>query len=96
MCKTFKADFHLFTYDENPAANPVTAAADGISQAGGVRDKDIDIGYEQDLTLVHAYNANTKISLGWSVFNTEISFQDDRGFTDNSANWGYVMFDVKF
>ena len=66
-----------------------------------------DIGTEMDLQLIHKYNANTKISAGYSVFATRQLFVEQRGISagcgsgvcgsgGSGAEWAYIMFDVKF
>jgi len=82
---TIKADFHWFQTDTLPTT----------AQALNTGTVDEDIGTELDLTLVHKYNANTKIVAGYSVFTADQLFNEQRQTTDD-ADWAYIMFDVKF
>ena len=90
---TLKADWHYFTTAEGIEVNPNFSASTVGSNDGN------ELGSELDLTLVHKYNANTTVSLGWSQFWQEQGFEllnaislGDR----EPAQWAYLMFDVKF
>ena len=54
------------------------------------------------MTLIHKYNANTKIVIGYSNYVTSPGFKilntSANGASEGTddANWAYVMFDVKF
>ena len=54
------------------------------------------------MTLIHKYNANTKVVIGWSNYVTSPSFKllnsNANGANEGTdhANWAYLMFDVKF
>ena len=67
-----------------------------------------DLGTEVDLTLVHKYDANTKIAFGYSHYWTTETFGFVNGgaagnggtvggsdYNDDS-NWAYVQVDTKF
>jgi len=82
---TVKAAYHWFETDT------LTTGAKALS-AGTV---DEDLGTEMDLTIIHKYNANTKIVAGYSVFTADKLFNDQRQSTDD-ADWAWIMFDVKF
>jgi len=86
---TFKADYHWFSTTESASANVTRAVKTG----GGA---DNQLGNELDLTLINKYNANTNISFGFSNYTTTATFRDLRNVLGDGANWGYVMFDVKF
>lgn len=93
-----KADYHLFQTAESIGANnTLTTASQGVTGAGSSK----DLGSEIDLTLVHKYNANTTISAGWSHFWQEEGFEVVNSNASSTANnttadWAYLMFDVKF
>jgi hypothetical protein len=89
-----KADYHYFTTAEGITAN---SAISGSTSTGDGN----ELGSEIDLTLVHKYNANTTISAGWSHFWQEEGFEVVNAAassvnTISSADWAYLMFDVKF
>ena len=83
---TFKADYHWFSTVESASAN----VRNGIGYGGNA------LGNELDLTLINKYNANTNIVFGFSNYTTTATFRDLRNVLGDGANWGYVMFDVKF
>ncbi|MBT3922484.1 MAG: alginate export family protein [Nitrospina sp.] len=87
---TVKADWHKFTTEVDPSSNP---KARSLAVTAGVDD---DLGTELDLSIHHAYNANTKISAGWSRFAAANLFNLQNDVSANSADWAYIMFDVKF
>ncbi len=104
---TVKADYHWFYTAEGAAGNPVVSAGDGslggspgANTAGaGFASSGIDgsdLGQELDITVVHKYNANTKIVLGYSSFFQSSLFHDINNNGGDGADWGYVMFDVTF
>jgi hypothetical protein len=68
---------------------------------------DSDLGTEVDLTVVHKYDANTKIVAGYSHYFTTNTFgQLNCGAagtggacgsnSNDDADWAYVMIDTKF
>ncbi|MCH8157252.1 MAG: alginate export family protein [Nitrospinae bacterium] len=97
---TFKADFHHFMTSTNIGGNVALANAAGYNTVGGNRRLDNDLGSELDLTLVHKYNANTKIVFGYSNYWATQTFAAVNGAAAASgfdaASWGYMMMDVKF
>ena len=92
---TLKADYHWFFTAESVGANTGIAAGVPLGTSN-------DLGTELDMTLIHKYNANTKIVIGYSNYVTSPGFKivnanasgGNEGTDD--ANWAYVMFDVKF
>ena len=102
---TAKADMHWFATavdmdDDNGtsvAAN--TLLNDATSQGNS-------LGSELDLTLVHKYDANTNIQVGWSHYWTTNTFAllnganspaDTTGVNNNqNSTWFYVQADTKF
>jgi len=106
---TFKADFHQFLTDtnlddddSNTLREQLTGAFATTAAGGGTGLSD-DLGQEIDLTLVHKYDANTKIVAGYSHYFTTIT----HGFLNGSGgtigrtamddqDWWYLMFDTKF
>jgi hypothetical protein len=108
---TLKADIHNFRLAESVGGNPSIATRTGIltvcstvgaseeSTCAGSRGLGNEIGSEVDLTLVHKYNANTKLVFGYSTFMAESLYHSVKGSSAGNANtarWAYVMADVKF
>jgi len=106
---TLKADFHNFrtqTDLEGDDADTLIAADAQMdtTMAGN------DLGSELDLTLVHKYDANTKIAVGYSHYWTTGVFGALNGTGATGANgctnainacnddadWAYVQIDTKF
>jgi len=111
---TLKADYHNFAVAESIGGNPGIATRLGLltaptsdpldsSRTLGVSEQrhlGTHLGDEIDLTLVHAYNANTKLTFGYSVFLPETLMHALRGSSAtkglDGAQWAYVMAAVKF
>ena len=103
---TLKADYHHFRTqtDIDGADADTVVAADGSL----VNAMDPDLGSELDVTLVHKYDANTKIVFGISKYWTSYTFATlNRGpgalgntvnaaQSNDDADWGYIMIDTKF
>jgi hypothetical protein len=100
---TFKADLHHFRTAVDIAGNDGDAVA--TTKLGGKMDP--DLGTELDLTLVHKYDSNTKIAVGYSHYWTSTTFSQantgggSNGATAGSnanddADWAYVQIDTKF
>jgi hypothetical protein len=100
---TFKADYHHFRTVVDIAGNDGDAVA--TTKLGGKMDP--DLGTELDLTLVHKYDSNTKIAVGYSHYWTTTTFSQANaggganGATAGSnanddADWAYVQIDTKF
>jgi len=77
----------------------VTGGA-GTNGAGTISNS---LGEEIDVTLVHKYDSNTKIVLGYSVYFTTMThaYLNGSGGTAgrdqaDDQEWGYVMIDTKF
>ncbi len=69
------------------------------TEADPANGADDDLGTELDLALVHKYNANTVISVGYSFFEADDLFRavnNPKDGTDDDADWVYVQLDVKF
>jgi len=95
----FKAAWHYFTTAESITVNTNLSGAN-LPGATSTSDGN-DLGNELDLTIVHKYNANTTISAGWSHFWQEQGFEVVNGAASSTGNpstadWAYLMFDVKF
>jgi len=112
---TLKADYHNFQTAESIGGNPGVATILGLLSAntsgattstmtlGAKQNRGLKnhIGDEIDVTLVHAYNANTKLSFGYSMFMAESLFHVLKGNNSahglaNNAHWAYVQAAVKF
>jgi hypothetical protein len=102
---TAKADMHWFSTavdmdgDNGTSVAANTNLVDATSQGNS-------LGSELDLTLVHKYDANTNIQVGWSHYWTTNTFAllngagspaDTTGVTNNqNSTWFYVQADTKF
>jgi len=109
---TLKVDFHHFeTHTDlgDGDSNTIRANAAGIwaakstTTAGTNANLSNDLGQEIDVTLVHKYDANTKIVAGYSHYwtNQTHSLVNASGGTvgntaDDDQDWMYVMVDTKF
>jgi hypothetical protein len=108
---TLKADLHHFRTATDLTGADVDAIlanlADATTAINGAMDN--DLGTELDLTVVHKYDANTKIVVGYSHYFTTHTFgqlnatdgaggaTDQRGSNSNDdSDWAYVMVDTKF
>jgi len=104
---TFKADWHHFRTqtDLSGADATATIAADATLPSDNTMDE--DLGTEVDLTLVHKYDANTKIAFGYSHYFTTTTFStlntgagslaNNAGSDQNDdASWTYIQIDTKF
>ena len=92
---TLKMDYHYFYTAEGVNASPHVS---DVSNAGAAGNDGSFLGNELDVTAVNKWNANTKVMIGYSNFNSSQAFKRIRsGSTGaNDANWAYVQFDVKF
>ena len=93
---TLKADYHWFGSEVDPSSNATVRAGVNAGTPAIGANTDEDIGQELDVTLVHKYNANTVISAGYSVFNTEQLYDELNSARGHTAQWAYLQFDVKF
>jgi len=103
---TLKADYHHFRTQTDLSGSDADTVIAADGRIGGAMDQ--DLGSELDVTLVHKYDANTKIALGISHYWTSTTFSqlnngggslanDGNDSTGNDdANWGYVQIDTKF
>lgn len=107
----FKIDWHQFLTqtdlegdDSDTIRADSTAGAFNTSHGRGVLGN--DLGQEIDLTLVHKYDANTKIVTGYSHYFTTLTHSllngsaaagDDNTLENNDdQSWFYVMIDTTF
>ena len=92
-----KADFHHFMTAVNPGAQ-ANIYTNGSTALSGASDR--DFGQEIDLTVAHNYNANVKVTAGYSHYWATQTFGDiqSRAKTTGSddADWFYVNTKVKF
>jgi len=99
---TAKADIHFFSTqsDTNDGDTDTVRAADATVNGGTGQ----DLGQELDLTLVHKYDANTKIAVGYSHYWTTQTFGELNSGSgaarsvDNAdgSDWFYIQADTKF
>jgi len=96
---TFKADYHNFRTQTGIDGSDADAT---IANAGGTLTAamDPDMGSELDLTLVHKYDANTKISAGFSHYWSTSTFatihEGDQAGNNEGSDWAYVQVHTKF
>jgi len=104
---TLKADFHIFKTqtDTSDGDSDTMRTNEGtvVSTSTLTTAMDTDLGEELDLTLVHKYDSNTKIVMGYSHYWTTSTFAalNGAGTPSQTANnddsdWMYVMVDTKF
>jgi hypothetical protein len=105
---TAKMDWHHFRTQTDiggAEADTMVAADPTLNDA---TTQDPDLGTEVDLTLVHKYDSNTKISLGYSHYWTTHTFGvlnvcgaacnggTGSGDVNGDSHWTYVQIDTKF
>jgi hypothetical protein len=102
---TLKADIHHFRTQTDISGSDADTVIASDASLGGAMDE--DLGTELDVTLVHKYDANTKIVFGISHYFTTTTFSqlntgagslaNAGGSNQNDgADWGYIMIDTKF
>jgi len=107
----FKVDWHQFltqTDLEGSDSDTIRAAAGGAfaTTANNTGTLGNDLGQEIDLTLVHKYDANTKIVTGYSHYFTTVTHsllngsagatEDNTKENNDDQSWFYVMIDTTF
>ena len=97
-----KADYHFFFTAERMAGSPNRgtvgeATACTLCEQWTQRGAS-NLGQELDITAVHKYNANTKVQLGFSNYQTTETFRLLRTNVGSapSANWFYAQVHVGF
>jgi len=106
---TLKADLHHFRTQSDTSNNDTDTIIANITDAATRINEgmDPDMGTELDLTLVHKYDANTKIMGGFSHYWTTNTFgQINCGLggtggtcgsnNNDDASWFYIQADTKF
>jgi len=101
---TLKADLHHFRTATDLTGADVDAILANLTDAANVINgaMDNDLGTEVDLTVVHKYDANTKIVVGYSHYFTTHTFGQLNGAggrsssSNDDSDWAYVMVDTKF
>jgi len=101
---TLKADLHHFRTATDLTGADVDAILANLADAANVINgaMDNDLGTEVDLTVVHKYDANTKIVVGYSHYFTTHTFGQLNGAggrsssSNDDSDWAYVMVDTKF
>jgi len=101
---TAKADLHFFSTqtDLGGSDSDTTVAADAT--IGGDNTLSNKLGQELDLTLVHKYDSNTNVQLGYSHYWTTQTFGELNSGSGSSASvynndgsdWFYAQIDTKF
>jgi len=100
---TLKMDMHHFETQTDLSdgdSDTIRANTSAVTTQGAM---DPDLGQEIDLTLVHKYDANTKIVLGYAhYFSTTTHSQLNGGGgtagsnSNDDQDWMFVMIDTKF
>jgi len=99
---TLKIDLHHFeTQTDINGSDADTIVAQTGSATLATNALDTDLGQEIDITLVHKYDANTKIVAGYSHYlstHTLAALNDQGGNRGDNQDqdWMYVMIDTKF
>jgi len=97
---TLKADIHFFRTQTDMEGTDSDTVRAADATVGNDNEISNDLGQELDLTLVHKYDANTKIVVGYSHYFTTQTFAELQGnsIIDNNdgSDWAYVMVDTKF
>jgi len=108
---TLKVDFHQFltqTDLEDDDSDTIRTAGGGAFAAGANTNNSgelgNDLGQEIDVTLVHKYDANTKIVAGYSHYFTTRTHSllngsgggDNTNARNDGQDWIYLMMDTKF
>ena len=101
---TLKADVHHFRTATDLTGGDADGIIASLTDAANVINgaMDNDLGTEVDLTVVHKYDANTKIVAGYSHYFTTSTFSQLNGAGNRGSNanddsdWAYVMVDTKF
>jgi len=98
---TVKADMHWFRTAVDASGGDADAFVTSDDVLVGSFDP--DLGSELDLTLVHKYDSNTKIVMGYSHYWTSLTFgaiqSGDAALAsarNDDSDWMYVMVDTKF
>jgi len=90
-----KADYHHFRTATDLTTNATLVA--NMAKTGTSADPSPDLGSELDLTLVHKYDSNTKVVVGFSRYWSAMTLAGLRnGGNNQDADWAYVMVDTKF
>jgi len=100
---TAKADLHFFSTqtDLDASDDSNTTIASDANLTGGTGNS---LGQELDLTLVHKYDANTNIQLGYSHYWTTTTFgmlnagsgTSTAPANNDGSDWFYAQIDTKF
>mgnify|MGYP001337148171 CR=1 FL=1 len=101
---TFKADYHFFSTqtDTSDGDSDTMRSNEGVAVSSGSsmnEARSSDLGEELDLTLVHKYDSNTKIVMGYSHYWTTMTFallNAGNDAANDNSRWMYVMVDTKF
>jgi len=100
---TFKMDIHHFETQTDLSDNDSDTIRDNTSATTLQGAMDSDLGQEIDLTLVHKYDANTKLVLGYAhYFSTTTHSQLNGGGgtagsgSNDDQDWMFIMADTKF
>ena len=98
---TFKADYHFFSTQTDTGDGDSETMRTNDARLDGPRDS--DLGSEMDLILVHTYDSNTTVVMGYSHYWTTSTFAALNGAGTPSAtannddsDWMHVMVDTKF
>jgi len=104
---TVKADWHHFRTQTDLSGDDANTVIASDATLGATTGADADLGQELDLTLVHKYDSNTKIALGYSHYWTTHNFNNlnvcgaacnggTAADNNSGSDWAYVQIDTKF
>jgi hypothetical protein len=94
---TLKMDWHHFRTQTDLSGSDADSMVAADAKIGAQDGDRGDLGTEVDLTLVHKYDANTKIVAGYShYFSTQTLAALRNSGNNDDSNWMYVMVDTKF
>jgi len=98
---TFKADWHHFRTQTDISGSDADTVVATDATLGGAMEP--DLGTEVDLTLVHKYDANTKIVAGYSHYWTTSTFSQINAAggtagsdSNDGSDWAYLQVHTKF
>jgi len=94
---TFKADYHFFSTQTDTSDGDADTMITNDARLDGARDS--ELGTEMDLVLIHKYDSNTKIVMGYSHYWTTMTFallNAGDGDANDDSDWFFVMADTKF
>jgi len=94
---TLKMDWHHFRTQTDLSNGDSDTLIANDTKIGAQNGDAGDLGTEVDLTLVHKYDSNTKLVVGYSHYFSSETLAALRNSNENDdSDWMYVMVDTKF